>query len=236
MRSAGNFHPEWGYLAPAPSFLRTARIALVATAIGATAGATVVVALADRPASNDENSSIAVYAPAINSAAAKIANADAATLAQPPAKAKADPLGSVQSRTSEASTAAHASVPPQTKPISAGSRLPMLASASVPAAVASATQTSATPPPALISASASFGNSPVTNQTEPVKTRTQEALIPEEKTAKRAALKNHRTVSDEATRRRQANNDARQRWRENAGFAPLLRLFGLNIRSPSSRN
>jgi hypothetical protein len=38
MRSAGNFSPEWGYLAPAPSFARTARVVLVATAIGATAG------------------------------------------------------------------------------------------------------------------------------------------------------------------------------------------------------
>jgi hypothetical protein len=49
MRSAGNFHPEWGYLAPAPSFMRSARIAIVATAIGATAGAAVVFSLLDRP-------------------------------------------------------------------------------------------------------------------------------------------------------------------------------------------
>ena len=38
MRSAGNFHPEWGYFAPMPSFRRTLRIAVVAAAIGATAG------------------------------------------------------------------------------------------------------------------------------------------------------------------------------------------------------
>jgi hypothetical protein len=49
MRFAGNFHPEWGYLAPAPSFMRTARIVVVATAIGATAGAAVVLSLVDRP-------------------------------------------------------------------------------------------------------------------------------------------------------------------------------------------
>lgn len=49
MRFAGNFHPEWGYLAPAPSFLRTARVALVAAAVGATAGAGVVMSLTDRP-------------------------------------------------------------------------------------------------------------------------------------------------------------------------------------------
>jgi hypothetical protein len=48
MRSAGNFSPEWGYLAPAPSFARTARIVFVATAIGATAGAGVVLSLVDR--------------------------------------------------------------------------------------------------------------------------------------------------------------------------------------------
>ncbi|MGA8077112.1 MAG: hypothetical protein WB868_06980 [Xanthobacteraceae bacterium] len=50
MRSAGNFNPEWGYLAPAPSFMRTLRVILVATAIGATAGAAVVISLIDRPA------------------------------------------------------------------------------------------------------------------------------------------------------------------------------------------
>src|SRR5262249_7991143 len=50
MRSAGNFSPEWGYLAPTPSFARTARVVLVATAIGATAGAGVVFALIERPA------------------------------------------------------------------------------------------------------------------------------------------------------------------------------------------
>jgi len=50
MRFAGNFHPEWGYLAPAPNFMRTARVVLVATAIGATAGAAVVLSLAERSA------------------------------------------------------------------------------------------------------------------------------------------------------------------------------------------
>jgi hypothetical protein len=52
MRSAGNFSPEWGYLAPAPSFLRTARIVIVAATVGATAGAAVVFSLVDRPAAD----------------------------------------------------------------------------------------------------------------------------------------------------------------------------------------
>jgi hypothetical protein len=38
MRVSTNFHPEWGYLAPTQSFIRTARIALVATTIGAIVG------------------------------------------------------------------------------------------------------------------------------------------------------------------------------------------------------
>ena len=45
-----SFHPEWGCLAPAPSFLRTMRTVLVATAIGATAGGSVVLSLGDRSA------------------------------------------------------------------------------------------------------------------------------------------------------------------------------------------
>lgn len=61
MRSAGNFHPQWGYLAPAPSFLRGARIVLVATAVGATAGAAVVVSLLGRPGADADNS-IAAHA------------------------------------------------------------------------------------------------------------------------------------------------------------------------------
>lgn len=50
MRSAGNFSPEWGYLAPMPSFMRTARIVVAATAVGATAGAVVMLSLVDHPA------------------------------------------------------------------------------------------------------------------------------------------------------------------------------------------
>jgi hypothetical protein len=50
MRHAGNFNPEWGYLAPAPTFMRTARVFIVAALVGGTAGAAVVFSLMDRPA------------------------------------------------------------------------------------------------------------------------------------------------------------------------------------------
>jgi hypothetical protein len=72
MRHAGNFNPEWGYIAPAPNFLRTARVFVVAAAIGATASAAVVFSLMDRP-------------PAEKSVAAR-------TLVQPVEPARSAPL------------------------------------------------------------------------------------------------------------------------------------------------
>jgi hypothetical protein len=38
MRVSTNFHPEWGYLVPTQGFIRTARVALVATTFGAIVG------------------------------------------------------------------------------------------------------------------------------------------------------------------------------------------------------
>ncbi len=63
MRSTGNFSPEWGYLAPAPSILRTLRVVLVATAVGATAGAGVVLSLVDHAAGEgDKVATVAAHA------------------------------------------------------------------------------------------------------------------------------------------------------------------------------
>jgi hypothetical protein len=49
MPNAGNFNPEWGYLAPKPGFIRSARMALAAGAIGTVAGMTVAIALIAHP-------------------------------------------------------------------------------------------------------------------------------------------------------------------------------------------
>jgi len=48
MRQARHLHPEWGFLAPPPSFSRTLRIFVIATIVGATAGSGVILSLADR--------------------------------------------------------------------------------------------------------------------------------------------------------------------------------------------
>ena len=49
MRSDRNFNPEWGYVGPAPGFMRSARLIMVAAIVGATAGAAIVFSLLDRP-------------------------------------------------------------------------------------------------------------------------------------------------------------------------------------------
>jgi hypothetical protein len=49
------FHPEWGCLAPAPSFMRTVRTVLVATAVGATAGSGVVFAFVNHSAGDQRS-------------------------------------------------------------------------------------------------------------------------------------------------------------------------------------
>jgi hypothetical protein len=53
MRHARNFNPEWGYVAPASGFMRTARLIMVAAIVGATAGAVIVFSLLDRPVAEE---------------------------------------------------------------------------------------------------------------------------------------------------------------------------------------
>jgi hypothetical protein len=53
MRHARNFNPEWGYVAPASGFMRTARVIMVAAIVGATAGAAIVFSLLDRPVAEE---------------------------------------------------------------------------------------------------------------------------------------------------------------------------------------
>ena len=98
MRFAGNFNPEWGYLAPAPSFIRTVRIAVVAAAVGATAGAAVVFSLADRPAAEESVAARTLARPADFAAARTPSQAvqlQVPTAAQ--AQAKPDAAGQGQS-------------------------------------------------------------------------------------------------------------------------------------------
>jgi hypothetical protein len=110
MRHAGNFSPEWGYLAPAPGFLQTARIALVAVAVGATAGAAVVFSLLDRPEADE---SVAARTLVLNTASTAPAVATTKMAAVP---ATADQARSVPQQLVAKASAPQTMAPPATAP------------------------------------------------------------------------------------------------------------------------
>jgi hypothetical protein len=104
VRSAGNFHPEWGYFAPMPSFRRGFRVALIAAAVGATAGSVVVATLVSpaprqaRPASVSAQALI-IRADAVSSSAdgrSGTAAAAADTAPPPPAAPSFESAASIE--------------------------------------------------------------------------------------------------------------------------------------------
>lgn len=155
MRSAGNSHPQWGYLAPEPSFMHTVRIALVATVIGAIGGAAVVVSLV-QPGSNANNTPITAHAllagvPLATTPAApsKAVTSTPGPVDPSPAQANALSPGPDNASASKPSTAANAREPNGTmKPTSAPTLGSTAASPEIPSAaqatVASTTATART--------------------------------------------------------------------------------------------
>jgi hypothetical protein len=233
MRSTGNLHPEWGYFAPAPSVARTVRVALVAVAVGATAGAAVVALLVHRTGSNDSSSvaaqALIIDAPVITSGVAKAPNAKAAILARQSANAKAQPVTSVQSHTMNVVPTVTEAMPlAQAKPKMASGQSAM---ASGPAP--NANQMNPTPLFRPMIQRVSGGSRLALVPAAPAPIRSRAPSRPEEATASIARKK--RTLSSEAGRR-ETEIDARERWREDAGVAPLLRFFGLRLSSSSSPN
>ena len=63
MRYNRNLNSEWGYVAPAPSLVRTARLIAIAAIIGATAGAVTVFSLLDRPVAEESVAARTLVAP-----------------------------------------------------------------------------------------------------------------------------------------------------------------------------
>jgi hypothetical protein len=222
MRSAGNFHPEWGYLAPTPSFVRTLRIALVATAVGATAGAGVVVALIAHPASGGTaDSSIAAHALVTSVPAANAASAAAA-----PAPAKPAPLP-VQAATAVAPPAAAASPQPAAPAGEIG------AASADTANAASAPQVGAAPDAA--NGAAPAHTAPIE---EPAAAPVHEdtALLPDAAPSKKTMTKKRRMSGYEAIRRWQASREAKKPRHDESGFEPLFRLFSSRTGSLFSAN
>jgi hypothetical protein len=98
MRRAANFNPEWGYLAPAPSFVRSARLVLVAAVIGASAGAAVVFSLTDRPVAEQSVAARTLVQTPVGSESAPVSAPVAAQVEteSPHAQPQADAAGALQ--------------------------------------------------------------------------------------------------------------------------------------------
>jgi hypothetical protein len=168
MRNAGNFNPEWGYVAPAPNFLRTARLFAVAAAIGATASAAVVFSLMDRPAAETSVAARTLVRPVELAAPARAplvaqlqTQSEQASVPQTP---RADAAGAM--RPQGAPVAAHAgeaspavgqssAAPTTPRPIAAAlAELPRMATTEPPPAQALTSESNTAPAPEVAPAAA----------------------------------------------------------------------------------
>ncbi len=206
MRSGGgHFNPEWGYLAPAPSFMRSVRLVVIATAVGATAGAGAVLSLVDRPsAPGAGHTAVAAHA--------LVTAVQAATPAAP-----ADPRAASAATTAAAPAAAPASMarddatvfnPKPTPPLSptTASAAPDTAAAPVEATPVDVTA-HAQAPAASASASASEAHAVATPQApsgvaalaETPPAAAEEPARPPEQAASPAETAPKKTVKKRAT-------------------------------------
>jgi hypothetical protein len=188
--------------------MRTLRIVLVATAIGATAGAAVVVSLVVRPASGTADSSIAAHAlvsavPAVNSASAAVvpAKVTPAQAALPPAAASPQQTGASGERSGAGGKPNKAEPPQQI------ANAPNAANGAAPAHTAHIEEPAAAP------------------------AREESALLPEAAPGKKTATKKHRVAGYETMRRWQSKKPQRS-----GGFEPLFRLFSSRGGSVFSAN
>jgi hypothetical protein len=232
MRSAGNFHPEWGYLAPAPSFMRTVRIALVATAIGAVAGAVVVVSLVERPGSNDDNAiaahALLTRAPVIGSPALASRPAPVVATSIPPSnQPQAQPPLSVATSVPLTPPAAAVATPATTPPPNASK----LASADPPGGARGARPPLPLPAPtdAIVAANAPSA------ETVRVPAEADAAVAPDPASEPRTPVR-HSVAKKHHYEPYRRQETVRSRWRENSGFGPLLRLFSFRTGAPFSSN
>jgi len=205
MRSAGNFHPEWGYLAPAPSFMRTARIVLVATAIGATAGAAVMISLVQRPATDAADTPIAAHAlvtsvPVVAEAPVAAEPVDQPAIAQTP---------SVQHSVAAAALPAGSEMQAVTPPAS------NVVSASKPSSIS--------PPPPARGNVATLAGSPAPASATQAEAEARLAAPDETVAAPEPAkdAKKHRTAGYDPAHRTQPS----KKWQHSRPFDPLFRLF-----------
>jgi hypothetical protein len=220
MRFAGNFHPEWGYLAPAPNVMRTARIVVVATAIGATAGAAVVLSLAERSAPGavaEAGKTLVVVHSLVQPAEA------AAPITAPVAAAAPAPVAPIVAAAPVAAPAApakvQASIQPSAPPVTAN------AQPSAPAPVPSDSRTvSTSAPPASVAA---LSESPPVTEAPPASNATVVSPVP--LAPQKDAIKKPAAIGAQPPHGPQPAVAAAKRKPEERGLGPVLRrLFSAN--------
>jgi hypothetical protein len=185
MQLAEKSHPEWGYLAPAPSFMRTVRIVAVATAIGATAGAAVVLSLVERPAaraSADSGKTLVVVHSLVQPAeAAAPASVAIAPVAPPIVAAPVAAQPAAPAVRAQANAQSPVTIPPAAPPAAIGQ-------ATAPAPSDSGTAP-ATEPPANV---ATLGEAPPAGEAGPAQDADQTMIAPDQlDPQKRATSKQH---------------------------------------------
>jgi hypothetical protein len=241
MRFAGNFHPEWGYLAPAPNFMRTARVVIVATAIGATAGAAVVLSLAERSAPGavtDAGKTLVVVHSLVQpaEAAAPVAAATPAPVIAPIATAApvapAAPA-KVQAGVQPAPANPQITRQPSAPPATAGAQpiAPLPAAAQVPAPAPSDSRTVSTSA-APASVTALSESPPVTEASSPAATNDAAVstvpLAPQKDAIKKPAAPGQ-TIQQPQRGPQPAVAAAPKKKPEERGLGPVLRrLFSAN--------
>jgi hypothetical protein len=247
MRFAGNFHPEWGYLAPAPNFMRTARVVVVATAIGATAGAAVVLSLAERSAPGsvtDAGKTLVVVHSLVQPAeaaapatAAPVATATPAPVTAPVATAAPSapaPSAKVQVSVQPSAPAnPQAMRQPAAPPVTASAQpiaaLPAAAQVPAPAPSDSRTVSTSTAPASVAALSES---PPVTEASPPATTNdatvSPVSLVPQKDAIKKPAATGQ-TVQQPQRGPQPAVAAAPKKKPEERGLGPVLRrLFSAN--------
>ncbi len=259
MRSAGSFHPEWGYLAPAPSFMRTARVVLVATAVGATAGAAVVFSLVESPASDIGKASVAstsvashvlvtsvrTAAPVADNPVLLAAPVSAATAAVVPAAALPAPaqepapvqakFDEPKTKTDQSNTEAPAAVQPSAQPTIASGSIGAAAADGQPAApaVSDASAASTSDAPASVAAMAEVPPAPAV---APAQVQ-DETTVADAPPPPKKLVKKHVAPAHYAQRSEPAYYGTTMRGRpaDDVGLAPLLRRL-FSARSGYSSN
>jgi hypothetical protein len=151
MPQSGNFNPEWGYLAPAPGFLRTVRVVLVATTVGVVAGAGVVFSLVGHPAEEIAVAARTMFRP-VEAVSARANASPLATNTHFPTQHRSQPSLAVNGQSASTPSSESSATSTTQVPEGASALAEAAAGTDAPAKAAIAAPRAAAKPPVVIAA------------------------------------------------------------------------------------